>query len=57
MKRSHLVRLVFLLLTASTLPGCFWRVEEGRSEGGYERERGEHHEERREERREELERR
>ncbi len=57
MKRSHLVRLVFLLLAASTLPGCFWRVEEGRSEGGYERERGEHHEERREERREELERR
>lgn len=46
MKKSLLVRLVFLLLAAATLSSCIWWVrDEGRGRGeGRERDREEHHE-------------
>ena len=46
MKKSLLVRLAFLLLTASTLSSCIWWVrEDGRGRGErHERDREEHHE-------------
>ncbi len=52
MKRSLLVKTVFLLLMASTLSGCIWWVgdEEHRRREGHERERGEQHEEHHEDR-------
>ena len=48
MKKSLLVRLAFLILTASALSSCIWWVdEEGRHRGEHhEREHGEHHENR-----------
>ena len=46
MKKSLLVKLAMLLLTISTLSGCFWRAED---DGNHVHERdrgvnGEHHE-------------
>jgi len=45
MKKSLLVRLAMLLLTISTLSGCFWRAEDHETGPGdyHDRDRGDHH--------------
>jgi hypothetical protein len=45
MKKSLLVKLAMLLLTVSTLSGCFWRAEDHESGPAdyHDRDRGDHH--------------
>jgi hypothetical protein len=52
MKKSLLVKLALVLVTASTLSGCFWRAEDdGYRRGDYnDRDRGDHQGEHRDDR-------
>ena len=45
MKKSLLVKLAMLLLTVSTLSGCFWRAEDHETGPAdyHDRDRGDHH--------------